>query len=342
MFNPITQRIMKKCFIFALAVFSVLGILNSCSKDDDKETKSVLESDYFTIQNARYSGESLPAATTDAEFTDVAIGGSVINGGSSIVTVRSAQPLTEFYVAASGVEGYFTIDAENVSETRGSEYVYTFTLLVSQRLADEFALRIAALTESGEVMTAFTHEFELIEAGTGALQVNLSFNAAKDLDLYLVLPDGHAVYYGDPGFLADFEEFTFYWGLDVDSNADCEIDDINSENIFFPEEYVMNGRYTVYVNQYRNCDSSFPVSWSATALYKGDLLSVNTGKNPGTGVFRADAPDNYVEDGAVKVMEFTIIGAALDPGELDYFDWDAYWDEYDTRASFSKKGGMLR
>lgn len=310
---------MRKIFFVALAAIATLGTISSCSKDDDKGGNE-LETGYFTIAGATYSGGSMPAATIEDEFTNVAIGSSVLNGGSSIITVESAQQLDKFYVGVNGIGGYYTVDASQVTETRAEGgYVYTFTLLISQALDGEFQVRISALTESGEVMPAFSHDFELIQAGTGALQVNLSFNNPKDLDLYLVLPDGHVVYYGKRGVRTDNNEML--WGLDIDSNAACSIDDINSENIFFPEEYVMNGKYTVYVNQWKNCNTSFPVSWTATALYQGNIIRTSFGRTPASGTFPADQSSNSIggdpENGAVKVMEFTISGAALNPGELD-------------------------
>lgn len=323
---------MKKSFFFALAAVLALGALNSCSKDNEENNESELETKYFTIEDATYSQNAIPAATTENTFTDVTLGQNVLNGGSSIVTVESAQPLAEFYVSVGDVEGHYTFDAREATRTRaGDDYVYTFTLLVSQALDGKFTVRISALTESGEVMPAFSHEFGLIEAGTGALQVNLSFNNAKDLDLYLVLPDGHVVFYGDPGWMTDYNqqtyEYTMLWGLDIDSNAGCSIDNINSENIFFPEEYVMNGKYTVYVNLYDNCNPGIATSWTATALYQGNAIRTGFGRNPASGTFPVNASDNDIwddpaNDGAVKAMEFTISGAALDPGDLEYMDYD--------------------
>ncbi len=239
---------MKKILMIAIAAIAFAA----CGKDDNKgpgNGTSGLEdtpigAGYFTVNNASYSADAMPAATTDDEFVGVNMNGSVLNGGSSIVTVESDVALSEFFVAVDGVEGHYTFDAHQVTASRAEGvYVYQFTMLISQELDDEFTVRISARNADGYVMPEYTHEFDLIEAGTGALQINLSFNRDKDLDLHLLLPDGSVIDYNHDGkwdYVTDEQLF----GLDVDSNPSCSIDGINSENIFFPEEYVMNGKYT--------------------------------------------------------------------------------------------------
>ncbi len=318
-----------KRFLTLLSVATLAaGTFASCDKKEP-EVVNPLENEYFTIENATFNSGNLPTATTDETFSVDGINNTILNGGSSIVTISSPTPLAKFFVAVQGIAGYYAVNAQAVPGTRAEgDHVYQFTLLISQNLADEFTVRVAAQTQSGDVMPEFTHEFGLLVAGTGALQVNMSFSNDKDVDLYLVLPaasgeEREVIYYGNDG-VPDYtaSSYTMLWGLDVDSNAGCWIDGINSENIFFPTEYVMNGTYTVYVNMYANCDPTTATSWVVTAIYNGQAINTSFGRNPANGTFPIGEESNRIDsdytDGALKVMEFTIRDGALEPGELDF------------------------
>jgi len=140
-------------------------------------------------------------------------------------------------------------------------------------------------------------------------RLNLSFDNAKDLDLFVVQPDGEIVFFGNTGYYYVEAGVPKGWGLDIDSNPMCYIDGINSENVFFSNEYIQSGKYEVWVNMYMNCDESIPTNWVVTARYQGSLLSTTYGQNPARGVFPVGTQSNYIGEslnGATKVMEFTL------------------------------------
>lgn len=314
----------KMAHICATVAMVVMALF-SCEKSDE-DGGNKLETDYFTIENSTYKAGSMPAATTNEKLQVTGINNTILNGGSSIVTIESETPLSKLFVAVDGVSGYYVLNAEPVSQTRaGGAYRYQVTIYANQNLGKSFTIRMSAETHDGEIMSQFTHNFSLLTVGTGALQVNLSFSNSKDLDLYLVLPNKTPIYWNNTGQLTEYDSATGEWkvicGLDVDSNPDCSIDGINSENIFYPADKVMNGTYEVYVNLYNNCDRHIATSWTVTAIYKGSLIgNTLTGKsNPAAGVFPIGAASNPLgsnpkDGGALKVMEFTISGAAINPG----------------------------
>lgn len=96
--------------------------------------------------------------------------------------------------------------------------IYPLVLLISQSLDHSFTIRIAARMADGEITEIFTSEVGYIRAGTGALQISLSFDNEKDVDLYVVQPDGEVIYYYNEGGY-DYELDSLLWGLDIDSNA---------------------------------------------------------------------------------------------------------------------------
>ena len=90
--------------------------------------------------------------------------------------------------------------------------------------------------------------------------------------------------------------------MDVDSNADCDIDGINKENIYLPAELVESGTYKVVVDMYENCNKEISTSWSIIARYQGEPVRVTSGKNPASGVY----PVGAGSDDMTTVMTFTI------------------------------------
>ncbi|MBE2249575.1 MAG: hypothetical protein IAE78_08490, partial [Myxococcus sp.] len=151
----------------------------------------------------------------------------------------------------------------------------------------------------------------VLRGSTGPLQVTLRFPVAEDLDLYVVepLPDGGAceIFYQQPGntppppFPLPFPIPVRACGakgwLDLDSNAACDIDNVNVENIIYaPSTIATSGRYVVRVNYWQNCSASAPVPYEVevrangqTRYYCGSFTpSQASGGGVGAGRFVAD------------------------------------------------------
>ena len=86
------------------------------------------------------------------------------------------------------------------------------------------------------------------EAGAD-VQVTLTWDVDSDLDLAVVEPSGEYIHYGNP---------TSRTGgtLDIDSNADCNIDGKRVENIRWPPGEAPEGQYRVELAQYSSCGTS--------------------------------------------------------------------------------------
>ena len=225
------------------------------------------------------------------------------------------------------------VTAQGRATTNDKIYTYTVLVLLSQNLTSSFTLVFTTVNKQGEVSSQFTSKTNYIEAGTGDLQVNLRFSNEKDVDLYVVEPNGNVIYYGQPfpyyskeyEIINDWLESDDYEnepdiertiGLDIDSNAGCIIDRTNSENIFFKTNCMQKGTYQVWVNMYANCDPSIATNYTIRVTYKGMAVTPKSGSNPTSGVFPIGTPDNEIDDeltGATKIMEFTI-NEGIEPG----------------------------
>lgn len=294
----------RKFFLIidVIAILSVVSIGIGCNKD----TLSQFEQNFFTIDGSKYLDGSLPEGSS--EIASVNLNQYVLAGGSSILTVYSDEVISKLYVGVANQTGYLSVTPTLTSS--GDTYIYNVILLLSQDISSSFSVKMTALLASGLITEVWTRSVEYMPAGTGALQISLSFDTSKDLDLYVVQPDDEVIYYGNET-TGDVAEGC---GLDIDSNADCDIDNINNENIFYTESCVQAGKYEVWVNLYANCDITVPTSWVVTAIYNGKMISTSYGDNPETGTFPAAKANNEIDDeltGATKVMEFTISSGSL-------------------------------
>jgi hypothetical protein len=134
---------------------------------------------------------------------------------------------------------------------------------------------------------------------SNALQITLSFDDSEDFDLHVLepMPDGGEceIFYGAPGpvpaydggfpfpFDAGFGGFGFDAGfpipqaaicskgwLDRDSNAACNLDNVNIENVLYPSNQAPpRGHYKVRVDYWQDCDGKASSNYAVQVLRGG-------------------------------------------------------------------------
>lgn len=163
----------------------------------------------------------------------------VVNGGTSDVTVAASGPLDSLVLAETGASrGYYEIPVEGDAAT--------LRLTLAQELsADSIDLSFAG-RYGDAVGPPVSHEFDVIEVGTGDVQVTLSWDRDSDVDLHVVEPGGEEIYYANDRSASGGE-------LDLDSNPNCIIDGIRTENVTWPAGSAPRGVYTVLVRYYNSC-----------------------------------------------------------------------------------------
>ena len=158
-----------------------------------------------------------------------------------------------------------------------------------------FTVLVAVEDENGDISKIWETSVELLVVGTGALQVSLSFDNAKDVDLHLIEPEYNDEY-GDPVSFSDrhiyySNKVAYYSGgeLDLDSNPGCSIDNINNENITYSSDnsFIAPGTYKVYVDLFENCDYEIATNYVVTVFYGGVLIASKAG------VFEIGAESTY-------------------------------------------------
>lgn len=305
---------MMKSVKIIIASFLLIGfVLSACLNDGDetivlenkKKSENINGGDYFSIENAEYHSGSIPTTSSGGSLGDVSMNTSALSGGMNFITVRSETKYDKFYIAADDVNGYYEYTPENSVYNNGI-YTYTIPLEYAMDYTDDITIKVSGDNTHGTT-SVYSEKIKYVESQFGALNVNLTFENAKDLDLHVVTPSGKHLYYGNEGGYYETESGReLFFGLDHDSNAGCHIDNLNNENVVIPHEFVESGEYSVYVNLYSNCNSKLSTQWICAVRYKGNLVHNSIGENPVVGVYPVGETGSSKNELSNLVMKFRI------------------------------------
>ena len=138
----------------------------------------------------------------------------------------------------------------------------------------EFELFFAVANDSDAIGPFTRMDFDVVQVGTGDVQVTLSWDTDSDVDLHVVDPNGDEVYFANRQVLSDGE-------LDLDSNAACSIDGVRNENITWPVGSAPQGTYTVRVDCWSACTVA-ATNYTVLVNNGGDV-EIFTGRFTGDG-----------------------------------------------------------
>lgn len=281
---------MKKVLLsFGVLLLAVSILVVACTKNEETTIEPVIEpvieptieptiNNFFNIADAILVEKEMPEPTSDQTIT-VTMNENAIAGGSLFVTVFSEVAVQKILVGLKGQAGYY-----EVIPTQNPDNSYSFILLIDQNIdlgeENSFNIQIAIVDENGDISQIGENAVQLIEVGTGELQVSLTFDNDKDVDLHLIEPGGIGGWYDNHHiFYAYYRRISINGGeLDLDSNPQCYIDGINNENITYGDSaYVAPGTYKVYVDMYQNCDETIPTNYMVTVNFGGQLIASRSG-----------------------------------------------------------------
>ncbi len=283
---------MKK--VKLLSVILLAGICFVACKKDKKEDISL--KNYLKVENASFVDGTMPSETPGGacDFSDLTGNSNILAGGANQLLITSSSNITAMMVSIKDVKGYFKLDVTSAK----SQY-YRLPLLFESNLPKNVFTIQVALCEGTTVSEWRSIDVATIHAGTGKLQVSITWDQLNDVDLHLYEPNqGEHIYYAHRISDAGGE-------LDVDSNPACSIDGINNENITYKDTSnvtVPAGEYEVWVHLWSNCSIPDNTNYVVTARFNGQLIQPTFGTNPYHGFFK---PEDYgTEEGLVNVMKF--------------------------------------
>lgn len=251
-----------------IALSAVVG-LAGCSSPEPIATTTGSISDLVTnvsVRDGAIPGQLVegvvPTGTLGPTATVAGITAAV-NGGSAAVNVTGSGAYTRLLISAAGTEDYYSVPLPSESSLEN------LVVSLSPSINGSAVRMRYALEDANGVGPQFEQTLRVIRAGNGDFQASVAWTGASDVDLHVFDPANHHVFYGD-------RNPSTGGSLDIDSNANCIIDNTNVENVFWPLNSAPSGQYRVELQYYRDCGVA-QSDWVVTVLVKGHPPAITTG-----------------------------------------------------------------
>lgn len=214
---------------------------------------------------------------------------SVINGGTSLVTLSSTtdggSPFDAVAISVEGIPDWWLLALPSPTSS------VQILIQLGQNIPAANFRCVYQVRAGGQFGPRQAIDITRVAAGTGALQINLSWDTVSDLDLHVVEPTGFEIYYGEPVSPAG-------GALDVDGNAGCSTS-ISIENVTYSGVTPPAGEYIVRVDHWENCEN-VTSNYTVRVNREGQPPVVRTGSFPST-----DPGTGGAAGAGVEVIRFT-------------------------------------
>ncbi len=199
-----------------------------------------------------------PAPLVEADPSSTGPEGLGLLGATSFVTGQTVtwevdwtgvEPPTALLLAVDGFEGHFRmpVDPEQALPTLSVRFAQDFFAQLPAARDIGITVRMALIAGTSRPRNVMSWALSGQEVGFGEVQVGITWNTATDVDLHVIEPSGEEIYYAHTTSATG-------GSLDLDSNPGCNIDGVNTENIFWPDGQAPPGDFTVRVNMYDDCE----------------------------------------------------------------------------------------
>lgn len=220
--------------------------------------------------------EGDPPSTNGAATAETSENSSALEGQPYRLAVTAAGAFSTVYVWINGVDGYYELTIPTA--------VTTTELVIG--LADDppegtFDIT-TAVGSAGTVTASASTEVQPRDLGDADFAATVTWTGASDVDIHVLDPNGFEVYYG----ATESPEGGL---LDLDSNADCAIDNINTETISWPGGSAPAGDYTVIIEYYEDC--GVESSEYNVVVRRNGRDQVSVGPRTFVGDYTANVPD---------------------------------------------------
>jgi len=188
------------------------------------------------------------------------------------------------------------------------------TKLKSNELGNVFNISIQLEDSNGNFSNIVSKQLSSKIVADGTVQISISWDKPVDIDLHVIDPNNDEIYFANRS--------TANGGtLDLDSNASCQVDNINKENVSWPKagSSPTTGEYIVKAAYYQACNS-----YTGTVNYTA-VTTVCGKKNTIKGTFNlADVKEQGAGAG-VEITRISYNGLPCDQyivkGKAEYEDF---------------------
>ncbi len=242
--------------------------------DDTTPASSVCEpggsSSYFQFEGEFWTCNLPPPAGGAVDMVGYEGATSLVNGASAVFSLDwTGETLTgKDLVVGVQDDGFYRDKLTNSPDP------YAIVVEILQEVTESFVLWVGVADGSDEQGYPVTGEYvqipiDITPVLTGDVQVSVHWDTDNDVDLFVVEPSGEVVWHANPISATGGQ-------LDLDSNALCDIDGINNENIFWPDGAAPVGEYEVWTNFYDSCDG-LDVAYRVTVVLGGEEVEAFDG-----------------------------------------------------------------
>jgi hypothetical protein len=308
----------------------VIALAFGCKKDDGKSSATV--KNYIQVQNGTIVNGALPAESGSSINATITANNRALEGGSSPISIMSGSTITDLLIGIKGVSNYFLVPVSSLEYADGH---YTAVILFGSDMpTNEFTIITELINQATNEVGGRTEiEVSTLEQSSASkLQISLSWDLLNDIDLHVQEPDGNEIYWSNSGYINyDWEKINIDFPngsdnltdeqlakyilddeyttgvLDLDSDAGCDIDSVNNENIIyiFPSD-IKTGEYIVRADFFSDCVGAGTTNYIVTARYNNELITPTSGSNPYYGSFESGTEDYGGLGDGVEVMRFNI------------------------------------
>jgi hypothetical protein len=267
--QPSLQRRLQIATRIALgvALFASALLMPACSQErptgytsftpgpvDYPDAIEFIEAIGSDVAASTFVNESFPAATSGA--APVVLGARQYVIGSSFVVLVTPSPTATFlYVSVRRSDpGYWTIDLSAMPKRVDGSVLVTVTPNLDS--PDPTIRLLIAETDGANVSNEASHTAtrNSVAVSSQYLQVSLNWLHPVDYDLHVEIPEGEDICWANTTGANG-------GALDLDSNAGCNIDNVNNENITWGSVTPTSGTYTIRVNLWSNCSIVEPMPY---------------------------------------------------------------------------------
>lgn len=261
-----------------LTSLTLVATLASCNSDDNGGTiapppppppaQSTL-GDFIsglqlngTTGTVELKSGAAPAGSAAGAVLQYAGGGTVAQGSTAQGNLTGVDPFDALIVRFDGVDDFYEV-ALAQQETAVDLFLSLGTEAPAGMVDCQFQGRRAGETEFGEPITI---PLEILDVGSGELQVNLTWNTDADLDIHVFEPSGNEIFWNNTTSPTGGQ-------LDLDANVGCG--SVSVENIFWSLVPPV-GTYRVAIENYTEC-SQVSSSFIVTVTVPGQAPIIATG-----------------------------------------------------------------
>lgn len=251
---------MKKLLQFSLLIIVLLQATR-CSKQQEPAKPNLINpSNPNEISNvlimpsgsSRVNG-SAPAPTGSGApiITSQNTNMTSSNGGTVPVSFNYSGVsgnLSGFYIQVVGATTYYRIPVPSGSSSGSAGTITLPVSIPTNVIAGQFSMAYCTFDAANRVSNVQNLAVDVLQLGTGSIQISLSWNNSSDTDLYVSEPGGETISYSNRSSV---------------SGGELDRDDINGfgpENVFW-QQNAPDGNYAISVKHF---SGALPLSYFVT------------------------------------------------------------------------------